>query len=171
MAVSPNELHLYKFCPHCGHVLTNKTVDQEQVKACTHCDFIFWNKSKPVVSIILHKDGHVLMIQRANEPFKEYWVLPGGFISSNETAEEAIVRETLEETGNIVKPEKIIGTYLIDNDPRGLHLDIIFTGRIDEQVKLTEDNTHWKYFSPLDLPIRIAYKHREAIIDWSKQND
>src|SRR5258708_5125822 len=92
-----NEHDLYKFCPHCGNTLIAKQVDKERVKVCEQCSFTFWNKSKPVVSIILHQHGKILMIQRGNEPFKGYWVLPGGFVSYQETAEAAIRREAKEE--------------------------------------------------------------------------
>lgn len=165
----PDEYELYTFCPHCGKELHTKTIDDEKVKVCNHCGFIFWNKSKPVVSIILHKNGKILLLQRAQEPFKGYWVLPGGFISYHETAEETITRETQEEIGVEITIEKIIGTYLIDNDPRGMHLDIIFAGTTKEKIKLSNEDIRYEYFSPEKLPDRIAYKHREAIIDWFKQ--
>ncbi len=166
MPKPPNEYELYKFCPHCGQNLHSETINKEKVKVCANCHFIFWNKSKPVVSIIFHKNGKVLLIQRANEPFKNYWVLPGGFTSYRETAEEAIRREAKEEINVEIKLEKIIGTYLIDNDSRGMHLDIIFAGTTDEEIRLNNEDTNWEYFSPDNLPENIAYKHREAIIDW-----
>ncbi|MGI8419250.1 MAG: NUDIX domain-containing protein [Candidatus Levyibacteriota bacterium] len=112
-----NELDLYKFCPHCGSTLVAKQIEKENVKACTQCDFVYWNNPKPVVSAVIHHDGKVLMIQRANEPFRNYWVLPGGFISYDEIAEDAIKREVEEEIGTDIQLERIIGTYKIDTDP------------------------------------------------------
>jgi len=165
----PNEYELYKFCPHCGKDLHSETINKEKTKKCESCGFIFWNKSKPVVSVILHNDGKVLMIQRATEPFKNYWVLPGGFTSYLEDAETAIRREAFEEVGVEIKLQKIIGTYLIDNDPRGIHLDIIFAGTTKDEITLHNEDLQWKYFSPEELPDKIAYKHREAITDWFKK--
>ena len=40
----------------------------------------------------------VLLIQRKHDPFAGMWALPGGFVDMDETAEEAIVRELMEET-------------------------------------------------------------------------
>lgn len=40
----------------------------------------------------------VLLIRRAQEPLKGEWSLPGGAVELGETLEEAIRRETLEET-------------------------------------------------------------------------
>lgn len=53
-------------------------------------------------SIAVFAAGHVLLIERANMPYKGLWTLPGGKIDPGETAEECVVRELWEETGLIV---------------------------------------------------------------------
>ena len=165
----PNLLDVYKFCPQCGKPLVLKQLDREKVRYCESCEFTFWYKSKPVVSIILHESDKILMLQRANEPFKGYWVLPGGFTSYWETAEVAIKREVEEEVGSEIKLEKIVGTYLEDMDPRGLHLDIIFAGTTKDKVKISNEDMNWHFFAYEELPELIAYRHKEAINDWYKK--
>lgn len=165
MAKPINELDLYQYCPYCGHTLVLATIDSENVKECK-CGFIFWNKPKPAVSVILHKDGKVLMLQRAHEPFKNFWVLPGGFIGYEETPEKAIKREAKEETGLDIVINGTVGAYRIDNDPRGVHIDIIFYGALNGEVRISKDSKSWRYFPPVQLPDKIAYKHRKAIADW-----
>jgi ADP-ribose pyrophosphatase YjhB (NUDIX family) len=161
-----NSLDSYKFCPNCKNDLVIEEIDGDTIKNCPNCGFIFWNKSKPVISIIIHKEDKVLLLKRSIEPFLDYWVLPGGFIKSRETAEEAVRRELREETNLVVDIEKIVGTYLIDNDPRGVHLDIIFSGSTKGEVNLNDENKNWQFFSLDTLPEKIAYKHRQAIDDW-----
>ena len=41
----------------------------------------------------------VLLIKRTNEPFKDYWALPGGAMYNNETLEAGAKRELKEKTG------------------------------------------------------------------------
>lgn len=166
---SVNEKDLYIYCPHCAANLTIQIIDNESVKKCTKCGFIFWNNPKPVVSVLLHNKEKILMLQRTNEPFKDYWVLPGGFINHSETAKEAIKRETKEEIGLDINIDGIIGVYRIDNDPRGIHMDIIFKGNANGEIKLSKENKDYQYFSPDKLPEMIAYKHRDAINDWLKK--
>lgn len=52
-----------------------------------------------VVLTISGGELQVLLIERAEEPFKDSWALPGGFIRPNETLERAAERELREETG------------------------------------------------------------------------
>lgn len=160
----------YKFCPFCKTDLKEKVIDNENVLNCSNCGFIFWNNPKPVVSIILENHGKILMLQRTNEPFKNYWCLPGGFISHEETPEEAIKREVKEETGLDLEIKNIVGSYRIDNDPRGIHIDIIYNGIGESMIKLSSEDTNYAFFEPDNLPEQIAYKHREAINDWLKKS-
>jgi ADP-ribose pyrophosphatase YjhB (NUDIX family) len=163
-----NPLDTYKFCPNCRAELELKTIDNDLVRACSACGFIYWNNPKPVTSILLHKHNQVLMLQRAKEPLKGYWVLPGGFIKYEETVEEAVKRETKEETNLDVSVDSLIGVYRIDNDPRGVHLDVIFGGKPRGSIKLNMENSKYQYFDFDKLPQKIAYKHSYAIDDWRK---
>ena len=50
------------------------------------------------------KDGKVLMVQDKNS---EAWEFPGGGLDNDETEEEGLIREFLEETGLNIDPERI----------------------------------------------------------------
>lgn len=60
--------------------------------------------NRPVlgVSALIVDDGRVLLVERAREPLKGYWSLPGGHVEGGETLGNAVAREVLEETGIIV---------------------------------------------------------------------
>lgn len=50
-------------------------------------------------------DGRtILLVERAQEPLKGYWSLPGGIVEAGEKLEDAIRREVLEETGLRIEP-------------------------------------------------------------------
>ena len=46
----------------------------------------------------------ILMVERAGNPLKGYWSLPGGLVETGETLETAVKREIQEETGLQVEP-------------------------------------------------------------------
>ncbi len=160
----------YKYCPSCTTKLVRKAIDRKKLLSCPKCGFIFWNNPKPVVSVILKKDGEILLIKRAKEPLKNFWCLPGGYIDYSEKPEVALIREVKEETSLNVKIDKLVGVYQIDNDPRGINLDIIYFGLIiDGVLKLNKESSEFRYFAKDTLPKLIAYKHREVIQDWKRK--
>lgn len=116
--------------------------------------------------MILTKEGKILLLKRLHDPLKDYWVLPGGYLEYDEDPKTAIIREVEEETGLTVKLGSFIYTYLIDNDPRGNSVDIVFDGTIvGGKMKLREHDA-FAYFDADHLPEKIAYKHREVIELW-----
>ncbi|OXM68346.1 MULTISPECIES: NUDIX hydrolase [Amycolatopsis] len=59
---------------------------------------------------ILHDhEGRLLLVQRANEPGRGLWSIPGGRVEPGETDSEALVREMREETGLVVRPGALAG--------------------------------------------------------------
>lgn len=65
----------------------------------------------PCVGAIAVDDaGRVLLIQRANPPAQGRWSLPGGRVEAGESAQQAVVREVVEETGLVVEVVREVGT-------------------------------------------------------------
>ena len=48
---------------------------------------------------IIFDGTSVLLVERAGEPLKGWWSIPGGLLEAGEKLEDAVRRETLEETG------------------------------------------------------------------------
>jgi ADP-ribose pyrophosphatase YjhB (NUDIX family) len=54
------------------------------------------------VGAIIFEGDSVLLVERAGEPLKGWWSIPGGLLETGETLEAAIQREVREETGLLV---------------------------------------------------------------------
>jgi 8-oxo-dGTP pyrophosphatase MutT (NUDIX family) len=66
---------------------------------CDVCDFTFYlNVAAATVAIIIDDKNRLLVATRANDPGKGTLDLPGGFADPDETGEEIIRREIMEET-------------------------------------------------------------------------
>jgi ADP-ribose pyrophosphatase YjhB (NUDIX family) len=63
------------------------------------------------VGALIFRRNSILLVERAGNPLKGYWSLPGGLLETGETLEEGVVREVLEETGLRVKPVKFYGLF------------------------------------------------------------
>src|SRR4029453_7454392 len=62
-----------------------------------------------VGAVVHDAAGRLLLIQRGHEPSRGLWSLPGGRVEPGETAEQAIEREVLEETGLRVRAGAAVG--------------------------------------------------------------
>jgi 8-oxo-dGTP diphosphatase len=72
------------------------------------------------VAVFIWKDGAFLMGKRLGTHGENTWSIPGGHIEPGETLEQAVARETLEETGlSIVQPRFL--TYTEDIFENGKH--------------------------------------------------
>ena len=120
------------------------------------------------VDAIVFKKTHVvqvLLIQRANEPFKEMWAFPGGFVDMDETVEEAVVRELEEETAlNGISLKQFQTVSAIDRDPRHRTVSVVFVGFANEKAKpiAGDDAKNAQWFDLDNLP-KLAFDHQEIL--------
>lgn len=107
----------------------------------------------------------VLLIKRGNEPFKEKWALPGGFLNINESAEEGALRELKEETGISNAPIEQLHTFTNpDRDPRERVISIVYFALIElKDVIAGDDAKEANWFPITEIP-DLAFDH-ELIIE------
>lgn len=105
-------LSQFKYCPKCG---SNRFIENNfKSKRCEDCGFIYYfNSCSSTIAIIINDDKELLVATRAHEPVKGTLDLPGGFVDMEETGEEAVAREVIEETGLVV--EKVDYLFSIPN--------------------------------------------------------
>ena len=108
----------------------------------------------------------ILLIKRKNEPFKDRWALPGGFVEYGEKVEDAVVREVYEETGLKTKIIDLIGIYSDPNrDPRGHIVSAVFLLKIEKgKIKGGDDAIDAKFFNLNNLP-DLSFDHDIIIKD------
>ena len=113
----------------------------------------------------------ILLIQRGNEPFKDMWALPGGFLDMDETLEEAIARELEEETALTgLRLKQLHAFSALHRDPRGRTVSVIFWGVLeDEQVAKAGNDASNVGWHALDKLPPLAFDHDEVIALARKQ--
>ncbi|WP_251716602.1 NUDIX hydrolase [Lactobacillus agrestimuris] len=117
---------------------------------------------------ILTNDDNLILLQKRSD-FKT-WGLPGGAIEFGETAEDACVREFLEETGMKVRVKSLLGvsSNQIQNYPNGdiaQSILIIFLVELIKEVtdNLSSETLELKYFNKNNLPKIFNDQHRKSI--------
>jgi len=125
-----------------------------------------YKNPKLTVDNVIINDSKILLVKRKNDPFKGKWSLPGGFVEYGETVENAVIRETKEETNLSVKVKELLGVYSSPNrDPRGHTITIAFiSGIVSGEAKGGDDADDAKFFELKKLP-ELSFDHNEIIED------
>jgi len=118
--------------------------EMEYYRSChRRWDSESYPKSRNTVTAdaLLHQSGHVLLIQRGQFPQKGTWAMPGGHVDTDETIEDAGLREGYEETGikvpKIVFEKSFVGKDYFDaprRDPRGRYVGHVFLYDLQPQA-------------------------------------
>jgi len=92
---------------HCSYCGTAFAADAMWPRRCDYCGNTTYSNPLPVSVVLLPIDGGLLLVRRTQEPQAGRWALPGGFIETGETWQEAGAREMREETGYRIDPAGI----------------------------------------------------------------
>ena len=118
------------------------------------------------VDAIVLRNGKVLLVRREFPPFKNHWAIPGGFVEADESVEEAVVRETYEETGMKVKVLSLVGVYSNPRrDQKRGTIAIAFLVRpLSRRIRGSIETSEVKWFKLNRLP-KLAFDHARIIKD------
>lgn len=118
------------------------------------------------VLVFSHDRREVILIRRKNEPYKDCWALPGGFMDMNETIEQCAVRELKEETNIDVSDLYLIGVFSkVDRDPRGRTVTVAYYCFADKEtiaIKALDDAAEIAWCKIDSMPV-LAFDHKEVI--------
>jgi len=78
-----------------------------------------------VGAVIIHNNS-ILLVKRANEPYKNEWSIPGGKVKWGETLQQAAEREIFEETNIVIKAKEPVYQFeIIDHNNCQFHYVVI----------------------------------------------
>lgn len=157
----------YHFCPYDGEALESKLLDGTARGVCRLCGFVDYQNPKPAVAALIVGDGKILLARRAVEPASGKWDIVGGFIEAGESAEDAVVREVLEETTLRVRVTDFLGSVPdVYGDRIEPTLNLCFIAEIVEGAAHPgSDVDLLRWFAPDALPTSMAFEHQYRILE------
>lgn len=122
-----------------------------------------------IVKRKIDKGIEILLIKRKNEPYKNMWALPGGFVNYGEMTEKAVIREIEEETGLVCQIVQLVSVASDPSrDPRGHTVSVVYElEHVENKDPVGGDDAEdAKWFNMNELP-PLAFDHAELLKKWS----
>ncbi|MBW3593968.1 MAG: NUDIX domain-containing protein [Actinobacteria bacterium] len=87
----------FDFCPSCATGL--EVSEDGEGKTCPHCRRSWYPNSSPTAGCVIVANGRALVTERAKDPEKGKFDVPGGFLKAGEDVLDGLRREVKEELG------------------------------------------------------------------------
>ena len=117
------------------------------------------------------EDLKVMLIQRDLPPFEGHWALPGGFVRTDETLDDAARRELEEETGiRTFYLEQLYSFSELHRDPRERAVTVAYYALVqlsDHRIRAATDARNAAWFAVDDMAT-LAFDHLR-ILDMALQ--
>jgi len=148
-----------KFCSNCAAPVVKRVPPGDSLPrwVCDQCGEIHYENPRLVVGSLPEWDGRLLLCRRAIEPRYGYWTLPAGFMENDETAGQAALRETLEESGARVE---LGAPFSLISVPHVNQVHLFFCARLLEpDFKPGDETLEVALFDEAKLPWKdIAFR-------------
>lgn len=113
-----------------------------------------------------HGQLFVALVRRKYPPFEGSWALPGGFVLENESLEQAVERELLEETAIHIRYLEQLYTFgEVGRDPRQRIVSVAYFGLVrpsDFSIQAATDAAEVGWFDVSALP-PLAFDHGQIL--------
>ena len=98
-----------------------------------------------VAKSLIIENNKILLIRRSAESkfFPTLWDFPGGKLEFNESPEESVIRETLEETALNITIDKLLGEYDYVGNDKPTHFWIFSVKEFVGKIKLGKDHNDY----------------------------
>jgi len=153
-----------KYCPRCGTVLILAERFGKQRPLCPACGWIYFADPKVAVAVLLQEQARVLLVRRANDPFRGLWTLPAGFVDAGEDPRRAAERECLEETGLSVRTLHVRDVLAGHEHQRGADFVIVYDAEVlSGRLAAGDDADRAEWFDRAQLP-PLAFESTQAVL-------
>ena len=116
--------------------------------------------------VVRDASGRILLVTRANPPFRGRLALPGGFVNRGESVEDACRREVKEETGLKLNRLRLVGVYSAPGrDPRGPICSVAFFASVRVRAVKGGDDARDAAWVADWKSANLAFDHRDIIAD------
>ncbi len=154
------------FCPQCATRVQVQPVEGKARPVCPTCGYIAFRDPKVAATVLIERNGRILLTRRRIDPGKGHWCFPGGYVDFGEDPAEAARRECREETGLTLNHLEL--------------LDVSFNGRVivityhaiaadDAQPTPGDDADLAAWFAPDDLPPLAFESMARALAVWKNR--
>ena len=139
---------------------------------CSACGFVqFPDPKVAVIALVLHQ-SRVLLIQRAVDPAKGKWSLPGGYMDAGEMPREALKRELLEEVGLRATIGELIEIFpMVSDEGDRIGIVLAFLGEPSASPEIpfvADDAQDAGWFKTDEIPAELAFESTESLLkDWT----
>ncbi len=127
-----------------------------------------------VGAFILNDNNELLLQKRAVPAEKDHWCIPGGRLELFETLENAVIRETKEETDLDIEVLKIMGVcnHIIKEEEAHWIATSYLCKIKNGEPKIMEPDkaSDMKWFSLDKLPEKLTITTKKALEDYTKLN-
>jgi ADP-ribose pyrophosphatase YjhB (NUDIX family) len=111
--MAPRAEEWVRYCWRCARALP-----AAPPTTCAGCGQAHYLNPAPCGEAVVVRDGKVLLLRRANDPYRGRWDVPGGFCEGDEHPMRAAERELAEELGLAGRATAYIGAWLdVYGDP------------------------------------------------------
>ena len=154
----------FNFCPRCATPVIHEQRFGAMREVCPKCGWIHFVDPKVAAAVLVIQEERVLLVRRVNEPFRDLWTLPAGFVNGGEDPAEAAARECLEETGLSVNVKRVYDIVSGREHPRGADFVIIYEAEImSGEMQAADDADAVDWFAKNNLP-SLAFRATQKVL-------
>ncbi len=143
---------ILNYCCHCGEKVVFRVPEGDNLPRylCEACGAIHYLNPRLIVGTLPEWEDRILLCKRAIEPRRGFWTLPAGFMENGETAEQAALRETLEEANARVE---LSGLFTLLSVPHVDQVHLFYRAQLlDLDFSAGPESLEVALFKEADIP-------------------